>query len=299
MYLLYHLIAQTSLLSTLIHSKGPENWVRINPLPRCINEIHIVGLVEATGLWLQNTESAIIFTRTLSESNQKRRCWVRLKSEKEAAKFAKRWNGKYRSFSGKRVQLDVMQTHRTHKELKKIENRFKPSKWLKISNLPDSLSKHLLTRHLQKEFHLQILSVDLRRHQTNLPSFAYVQFGKIKIAQKAMEKLQLKTLRGQRMWVTPASLSDVAITTNCPPGPPPKEGRLNKRKAAIKGINKSKGKKLEADQMEALKKMSKLTLSEQTTKSKITKKRKSRLSKKEKMKLNKKKKWEKIKFMWW
>merc|ERR1719295_1646193 len=86
----------------------------------------------------------------------------------------------------------------SEEEIKELEK----SKRLKITNLKHGISDKQLTDHIRKETEITPKSVEIHRHsEGQYPSFAFVQMEKKKHTKKAMEKLQMTSFQGQKMWI--------------------------------------------------------------------------------------------------
>jgi len=72
------------------------------------------------------------------------------------------------------------------------------SKWLRISNLKDGISENELAKYIRKESKLNPESVEIE--QTSSP-FAFVQMETSNDAQNVVRKLQMSSLKGQKMWI--------------------------------------------------------------------------------------------------
>jgi len=125
-------------------------------------------------------------------------CFVNLKSEGDANKFVKKFNGKEVQIGECKDQLHVSKTKISETESADMK-RQKGFKWLKVTNLNPKTSAEELKNHIQKLSKVSPENVHVRRSDAT-SIMAFVQMKSPKDAETVAKKTQMSTLKGNQIW---------------------------------------------------------------------------------------------------
>jgi len=120
-----------------------------------------------------------------------------LKSEGDARKFMKKFNGKTMEKNGEeKLKIRMMTGYEGMR-------RHQKSEWLKITNLHCQVSEKQLTDHIQEKSKKEPRSLEIRPHfkKSGYPSFALVRMKSLKDAETVIKKLRMTQLNKQKIWV--------------------------------------------------------------------------------------------------
>jgi len=177
--------------------------VSINKLSESITIPHILKWLKSQSINLDGPQDISMrseITRRRSKLKAHRvnkTCFVNLKSEGDANKFVKKFNGKEVQIGECKDQLHVSKTKISETESADMK-RQKGFKWLKVTNLNPKTNAEELKNHIQKSSKISPENVHVRRSGATL--MAFVQMKSPKDAQTAVKKTQMSTLKGNQIW---------------------------------------------------------------------------------------------------
>ena len=179
--------------------KIQSKWINIRSISLKMREPHIMELLKLASVELDHPSKLVVSRPGSRATHQFSR--LKLKSVGDAKKFVKKFNGfEMEQNKGQKLVVEMVKVNE-HVLDKKLA-KFQTSEWLKMTNLNHDLSVKGLAKYIQEETKLTPKSVDLRRHsESDQPSFALVQMMNLKDAKAVIKKLQMTSLKGQKMWI--------------------------------------------------------------------------------------------------